>query len=184
MAVTLKEIADELGVSRMTVSRVLSGKSRGQVSAAVAEKVKAALERHHYRPNLNARSLRTGGFEPSPQPDNTITLLLPCPDFQARPKELVASCMEIANGICQEASEYGAAVKMVPVSRTNNPQDIEWLWLKDLGPVRRKRPVWFEFGEPFPVEGSGKEEQKKVVDFITSRLTEWGCEVRRNKEEA
>ena len=27
--VTLKEIADELGVSRMTVSRVLSGKSRG-----------------------------------------------------------------------------------------------------------------------------------------------------------
>ena len=57
-------------------------------------------------------------------------------------------------------------------------------WLKDLGPVRRKRPVWFEFGEPFPVEGSGKEEQKKVVDFITSRLTEWGCEVRRNKEEA
>ncbi len=52
-------------------------------------------------------------------------------------------------------------------------------WLKDLGPVRRNRPVWFEFGEPFRVEGSGKEEQQKVVDFIAGRLTEWGCEVRR-----
>lgn len=52
-------------------------------------------------------------------------------------------------------------------------------WLKDLGPVRRNRPVWFEFGEPIRVEGSGKEEQQKVVDFIAGRLTEWGCEVRR-----
>jgi 1-acyl-sn-glycerol-3-phosphate acyltransferase len=55
--------------------------------------------------------------------------------------------------------------------------------MKDLGPVRRERPVWFEFGEPFTVEGSGKEEQKRVVDFIASHLTEWGCEVRRNNGE-
>ena len=56
-------------------------------------------------------------------------------------------------------------------------------WMKDLGPVRRERPVWFEFGEPFTVEGSGKEEQKRVVDFIASHLTEWGCEVRRSSGE-
>ena len=56
-------------------------------------------------------------------------------------------------------------------------------WMKDLGPVRRERPVWFEFGEPFAVEGSGKEEQKRVVDLIASHLTEWGCEVRRSNTE-
>ena len=39
MAVTLQEIADKIGVSKMTVSRVLNGKSRGQVSSVLAEKM-------------------------------------------------------------------------------------------------------------------------------------------------
>ncbi len=54
---------------------------------------------------------------------------------------------------------------------------------KDLGPVHRDRPIWFEFGEPFEVTGSGKEEQQKLVDFIKSRLLQWGCEVRENRTE-
>lgn len=50
--------------------------------------------------------------------------------------------------------------------------------LKDLGPIRRKRPIWFEFGEPImEVKGTGKDEHKAVVNFIASRLKEWGCEV-------
>ena len=49
--------------------------------------------------------------------------------------------------------------------------------LKDMGPIRRDRPVWFEFGEPFSVTGSGKEEQARVVDFIESRLKTWGCRI-------
>ena len=50
-------------------------------------------------------------------------------------------------------------------------------FLKDLGPIRRNRPVWFEFGEPFDVTGSGKEEQARVVEFIESHLRDWGCSV-------
>ena len=29
------------------------------------------------------------------------------------------------------------------------------------------------------VEGSGKQEQQQIVDFIESRLTEWGCEIKK-----
>ncbi|MBO7147995.1 MAG: 1-acyl-sn-glycerol-3-phosphate acyltransferase [Lentisphaeria bacterium] len=50
--------------------------------------------------------------------------------------------------------------------------------VKDLGPIRRKNPVWFEFGEPIlKVSGSGKEEHAQIVDFIQKRVIEWGGKV-------
>lgn len=53
-------------------------------------------------------------------------------------------------------------------------------FIKDLGPIHRKREIYFEFGKPImKVEGSGKQEQQQIVDFIESRLTEWGCEIRK-----
>ena len=53
--------------------------------------------------------------------------------------------------------------------------------LKDLGPMRRERPVWFEFGEPFRVEGSGREEHQRVTEFIEDRLTQWGCRIEKGE---
>jgi DNA-binding LacI/PurR family transcriptional regulator len=47
-------------VSQSTVSLVLSGKSRGRISAATEETVRAAAEELGYRPNVAARALRTG----------------------------------------------------------------------------------------------------------------------------
>lgn len=53
---------------------------------------------------------------------------------------------------------------------------------RSLGPLRRDRPVRFEFGEPFRVENP-KAAHQRVVDFIESRLLEWGCPVRKKTEE-
>ena len=50
---------------------------------------------------------------------------------------------------------------------------------KDLGPIHRDKEIYFEFGEPImKVEGSGKQEQQQVIDFIISRLKAWGGEIR------
>lgn len=57
-------------------------------------------------------------------------------------------------------------------------------WCKDLGPIRRDRPVWFEFGEPImSVQGTGKEEHRMITEFIEGRLRSWGCEVAEHQEE-
>jgi DNA-binding LacI/PurR family transcriptional regulator len=58
MAVRLKDVAQLAGVSVKTVSNVINGYPH--VSAATRAKVEEAVEALGYRPNLQARSLRTG----------------------------------------------------------------------------------------------------------------------------
>ncbi|MFC6714948.1 LacI family DNA-binding transcriptional regulator [Branchiibius cervicis] len=57
MAVRIKDIASQLGVSDATVSLALSGNPR--ISAATRERVLAAAKQLGYRPNTAARALRT-----------------------------------------------------------------------------------------------------------------------------
>lgn len=54
--ITLKDIADKAGVSMMTVSNVINGKS-SRVSAQTAEKINAIIKEYGYVPNMSARSL-------------------------------------------------------------------------------------------------------------------------------
>lgn len=56
-------------------------------------------------------------------------------------------------------------------------------YIKDLGPIKRARPIHFEFGEPImKVSGSGKAEHAMVVDFIKKRLSSWGSEIEEDSE--
>lgn len=54
--VTLKDIADRAGVSSMTVSRVINGKTKS-VSAGTAERIRQIADEMGYVPNSSARSL-------------------------------------------------------------------------------------------------------------------------------
>ncbi len=38
--------------------------------------------------------------------------------------------------------------------------------LRDFGPIRPERPIFFRFGAPLSVQDSGKEEHKHICDFI------------------
>jgi DNA-binding LacI/PurR family transcriptional regulator len=58
--VTSVDVARRAGVSQSTVSLVLSGKGRGRISARTEELVRAAAAELGYRPNVAARTLRTG----------------------------------------------------------------------------------------------------------------------------
>jgi len=52
---TIKDVAREAGVSAMTVSRVINGKTN--VKPATAEKIERAIRKVNYRPNVGARLL-------------------------------------------------------------------------------------------------------------------------------
>lgn len=66
---TLADVAERVGISAKTVSRVLNGD--GPVSEATREKVLAAVAELGFRPNLMARNMRTGGR------DSTVGLVVP-----------------------------------------------------------------------------------------------------------
>lgn len=55
--VTIKQVAEEAGVSKSTVSRYISEK--GYVSDEAREKIKASIQKLHYSPNMIAQSLKT-----------------------------------------------------------------------------------------------------------------------------
>ena len=53
---TIKEIAAEAGVSRMTVSNVINN-VKGKVSPETEKRIREIMEKHHYVPSMAARSL-------------------------------------------------------------------------------------------------------------------------------
>ena len=48
--------------------------------------------------------------------------------------------------------------------------------VKDFGKVDPSRIVKITFGKPLIISGNGAEQQKEVINFITSHLREWGRE--------
>ncbi|CAN5550311.1 substrate-binding domain-containing protein [soil metagenome] len=58
MTVRMKDIATDLNLSKMTISKVLRGQM--DVSAKTKERVLQRMKELNYRPNISARSLRTG----------------------------------------------------------------------------------------------------------------------------
>jgi 1-acyl-sn-glycerol-3-phosphate acyltransferase len=62
-----------------------------------------------------------------------------------------------------------AGVQVVPVSIKTD----FWgngKYLKDLGPIHRDKPIWMTFGEPFSIQGNGKEDHQRVIEFISNHL--------------
>ncbi|MFA6831181.1 MAG: LacI family DNA-binding transcriptional regulator [Bacteroidaceae bacterium] len=59
--VSIKDIADAVGLSKASVSIVLSGKNKnGRVGKKTAEKILATAKTMHYQPNFLAQSLQSG----------------------------------------------------------------------------------------------------------------------------
>ncbi len=69
-----------------------------------------------------------------------------------------------------------AGVKVVPFAIKTDYWEIG-KHIKDLGRISRHKPVYMTFGEPVAVSGTGKQENSKIIEFITSHLKEWGAEV-------
>lgn len=65
-----------------------------------------------------------------------------------------------------------AGVKVVPIAlKTDFWQNGKII--KELGPIDSTRKIYIRFGEPFPVTGTGREENQKIIDFIQSSINKW-----------
>ncbi len=59
MKASQKDIAEELGVSQMTVSLALSGRHGSRIKPELAERIRSTAKRMGYHPSVSAQNLRT-----------------------------------------------------------------------------------------------------------------------------
>ncbi len=52
-------------------------------------------------------------------------------------------------------------------------------FIKELGPIYPEKTIYMTFEKPMHIQGTGKEEHQKIVEFISSKLKGW-----RDKEES
>ena len=73
-----------------------------------------------------------------------------------------------------------SGVPVVPVAVKTDFHGIG-RWIRDVGPIDRKKTLHLRFGETITVDGNGREAHRRTVDFITGSLEEWGCQVERRE---
>ncbi|MET3105251.1 LacI family transcriptional regulator [Oxalobacteraceae bacterium GrIS 2.11] len=105
MAINLKDLAKELGISETTVSRALNGYP--EVSAKTRDRVLAAAKLAGYRPNPMARSLASGRT-------NVVGIIHPLQNELADPM-----FMQIVGGMAEALETRQMDLIIAPVSEAN-----------------------------------------------------------------
>lgn len=108
-SLTIGDIAEELGVSKTTISRAISGK--GRIGEKTRERVLSYIEEHNYRPNIIARGLAQ---------NKTFNLGVVLPgDYNVVELPFFQKCML---GISRVASASGYDVLLTMVTAQNTKQ--------------------------------------------------------------
>lgn len=97
--ITIDDIARDLGVSKTTISRAISGK--GRISEATREKVKEYIKACHYRPSASAKGLAESRTY-------NMALVLPKSFIQLD----LPYIRQVMNAICEEAFNWDYNILM------------------------------------------------------------------------
>lgn len=176
--ITLKDIADELGISKSTVSRVLSG--TGRISEETRKKVLDYAADHDYRPNLVAKGLATSR-------SYNIGVILPDENVYSD----IPFFHRCLAGITREAASKGYD-PLILVSEDNSTDHLERVLMQNkadgviitrLMEDDSRIRLLKETSVPFIVIGSGTEDGVCQVDTdnedasfsFTEQLIERGC---------
>lgn len=174
---TIGDIAEELGVSKTTISRAISGK--GRIGEKTRERVLSYIEEHHYRPNIIARGLAQ---------NKTFNLGVVLPgDYNVVELPFFQKCML---GVSRVASArgYDVLISMVTAKDTNQLKRVVTNRKIDGAILTRTlandKPMKYllQEGLPFVAIGSAADERVVQVDNdhrracreLTERLLENG----------
>ena len=156
---TISDVADALGVSKTTVSRVISGK--GRIGSETRSRVLSYIEEHQYRPNAVARGL-------AQSKTYNIALVLPG-DYNLVDLPFFQNCM-IGIGEVAASMDYDIIVSMIlpsdisQLERIVNNNKVDGVILTRT--LTRDQPTEFLLRKriPFVTIGTSMEDQVVQVD--------------------
>ncbi len=111
---TLKDIAEEVGISPASVSLYLNNKNTNRVGEKTKKKIDIAVKKHNYSINIFARSLATSKSK-------LVGILIPT----SQPFFLNEYTNELLSGIQSKLAEYGYGIVFLPASKTSSIEIIE-----------------------------------------------------------
>lgn len=148
MRTTIRDLANQLGVSTSTVSKVINGK--GSISPELRQRVLAAVEASNYQPDLNAKSLRT-------RTTNTIGVILPNITnlfYCYLMKGIEAICQEqnfsVLMGTCN--NNYKREKEYFDLFRSKNVSGIIFVTIGDLSRFHDDASMVMTINEQLPSE--------------------------------
>lgn len=65
-----------------------------------------------------------------------------------------------------------AGVPVLPIALKTDAWGVG-KYIKDFGPIEKKKKVYFAFGEPMNITGRGADEHQRIIQFIKEKLEEW-----------
>jgi len=107
--ITIKDIAEETGVSRGTIDRVLN--NRGGVAEVTREKVLAKIKELNYKPNRIAQSLAL-------QKNYDIRMIMP-----SEPKSFYSQVKAGIKAAERELEDYGFKISILPSTGADYPEE-------------------------------------------------------------
>lgn len=146
---TIDDIARDLGVSKTTISRAISGK--GRISAATRARVQAYIQEHNYRPNAAAKGLAVSRTY-------NVALVLPH-SMISLDQSFVRQSM---SAICEEAFQHGYNILLClstynqsdPLIRTLDDRKVDGVILSRTIENDRLVDILSDRGIPFATMGS------------------------------
>lgn len=165
-AYTIDDIARELGVSKTTVSRAISGK--GRISEETRKKVFALMEERNYRPSAAAKSLAN---------NKTYNLALVLPeDCNTDEMPFFQHCL---TGACAVASQSDYDILITTVSGDNLRQlqrvlsnrKVDGVILTRSVSGSRVVPLLKEKGMPFVLIGTTQDNEVLWVDHDSGKAS-------------
>lgn len=164
---TIDDIARELGVSKTTVSRAISGK--GRIGQTTREKVLSFIEEHDYRPNVMAKGL-------AQRKTFNLALLLP-KDYAITEFPFFKDCMQ---GICEMASshDYDVIISMIDgddlsqLQRLEANRKVDGMILSRAVEHSKAQDYLKNCKEPFVVIGPEEDTQIAYVDNKNQEASE------------
>lgn len=178
-SITIGDIAEELGLSKTTISRAISGK--GRIGAETKQKVQDYIREHNYKPNVIAKGL-------AQSKTYNIGVILPA-DANLIEIPFFQSCLM---GICEAAAglDYDVVVTTVTedditlLKRLVNNQKVDGIILTRS--LVNDMPVRYLKETEMPVVLIGSNEEDSIIQIdsnhtagcseLTSILLKSGCE--------
>lgn len=145
---TLKDIANEVGISQAAVSLYLNNKDTTRVSEKTKKKIEDVVKKHNYSINIFARSLATSKSK-------LVGILIPT----SQPFFLNEYTNELLSGIQSKLSEDGFGIVFLPASKESSVEIIE---------EQLKRSVGCDGYIVFSTGFCSKEQMEKNIDNVSN----------------